>query len=38
VNGTAAASTFEEPQRELRAEVVSDLASVEAEWSALCDE
>jgi len=38
VNGTAAASTFEEPQRELRAEVVSDLASVEAESSALCDE
>jgi CelD/BcsL family acetyltransferase involved in cellulose biosynthesis len=39
VNGSAAASTSAfEPRRELRAEVVSDLASVEAEWSALCDE
>jgi len=39
VNGSAAASTSsDEPRRELRAEVVSDLASLEAEWSALCDE
>jgi len=39
VNGSAAASRIaDEPKRELRAEVVSDLASVEAEWGALCDE
>ena len=39
MNGTAAASSFAEvPRRELRAEMVSDLASVEAEWSALCDQ
>jgi CelD/BcsL family acetyltransferase involved in cellulose biosynthesis len=39
VKGTAAASALAgEPESELRAEVVSHLDPLEAEWSALCDE